>query len=491
VATIVAVMVCACRDDGARNADHERSIIAAAAAAAAASPTATGAQIIAAVQSQAGSPVQAAVAQSFKSGTSGLQPQFAAAAAAAVGKQANVVLPQVASGAMHVQEQASGAAVDVSLPAAQSVAAQTVGGYVVYPSALGTGAALLHRALPDGSEDFVYMSNRPATAEVDYKISLGSSVAGLRLVGGVLEILDSTGTPQLHVSPPSIVGADGTPTNGALAVAGCAVDSDPSPPWGRAVTKPGSATCTVKVTWPDAAVTYPAILDPRWTTTGSMATARFEHTLILLSTGKALAVGGRSSTTGTTGLASAELYDRTSGTWSATGSLANGRRLHTATQLGTSSNQTTSGKILVAGGISGATSLNSFELYSPSTGTWSVSGTMNAARHGHTATLLPDGRVLTAGGLNGTTILTSAALYNPASGSGTWVATTGPVPPPGLKNHTATLIQTTNNQLNNHVLFVGGNNGTSTISAVSSSTRSRTPSAPWPRSPARASSTPR
>ena len=63
-------------------------------------------------------------------------------------------------------------------------------------------------------------------------------------------------------------------------------------------------------------------------------------------------------------------------------------------------------------------------------------------------------------------MLTGAALYNPASGAGSWVATTGPVPPGGIKNHTATLIQTTNTQLNNHVLLVGGNNGTSTVSAV-------------------------
>ncbi len=468
-AVVVALTLGGCHGDGASSAAREQQRVAAAVAsanaAAAAAVGATGAQIIAAVQTQAGSPVAAGVADSFKGAAGGLQPQFAAAVVAAESKPANVVLPQVASGAMHVQDKASGASVDVSIPGAQAVTAQTVNGYVVYPSALGVGMAILHRALPAGSEDFVYLSSRPAKAEVDYKIALGSGVAGLRLVGGVLELLDKAGTPQLHVSPPSIVAADGTPTDGTLAVQGCAVDSDPSPPWGRAVTAPGATTCTVQVTWPDAAVTYPAILDPRWTTTGSMATARIEHTLILLSTGKALAAGGRSSTTSTTALATAELYDRTTGTWSATASMSQARRLHTATQLGTSSNQTTSGKILVAGGINGSTSSNAFELYSPSAGTW-ISGTMNTSRHGHTATLLADGRVLAAGGLSGSTTLTSASLYNPASGSGTWVATTGPIPPPGLKNHTATLIQTSNNQLNNRVLLVGGNDGTTTISAV-------------------------
>ena len=36
-------------------------------------------------------------------------------------------------------------------------------------------------------------------------------------------------------------------TSATLAVTGCAVDTDPAPPWGRAVTAPGAATCQVKV----------------------------------------------------------------------------------------------------------------------------------------------------------------------------------------------------------------------------------------------------
>ncbi len=61
--------------------------------------------------------------------------------------------------------------------------------------------------------------------------------------------------------------------------------------------------------------------------------------MTLLATGKVLVTGGR-STTGTTGLATAELYDRTTGTWSSTGSMTGGRFLHRATQLNTSGNAT-------------------------------------------------------------------------------------------------------------------------------------------------------
>jgi len=142
------------------------------------------------------------------------------------------------------------------------------------------------------------------------------------------------------------------------------------------------------------------------------------------------------------------------------------RTLHTATQLNTGSNGTTSGMVLIAGGLNGSTSQNTAQLYSPTAGTWTAAANLNAARHFHSATLLADGRVLVAGGLNGTTILQTAALYNPASGTGTWTATTGPIPPPGLKNHAAVLLTTSNNQLANKVLLIGGNNGTSTVSSV-------------------------
>ncbi|HEY7371876.1 MAG TPA: kelch repeat-containing protein, partial [Polyangia bacterium] len=146
--------------------------------------------------------------------------------------------------------------------------------------------------------------------------------------------------------------------------------------------------------------------------------------------------------------------------------MTGGRFLHRASQLNTGSNPTTSGKVLISGGINGTTSLNTAQLYNPTAGTWAAAANLNAARHAHTATLLADGKVLVAGGLNGTTTLATAAIYNPASGSGAWTATTGPLPPPGLKAHTATLLQTTNAQLNNKVLLVGGNSGSATVSTV-------------------------
>src|SRR5947207_475805 len=85
-----------------------------------------------------------------------------------------------------------------------------------------------------------------------------------------------------------------------------------------------------------------------------------------------------------------------------TGSLAMARRGHTATLL-------PNGKVLVAGGF-GTSILASAELYDPASGTWSATGNLITGRSGHTATLLPSGKVLIAGGGDGNSILASAEL---------------------------------------------------------------------------------
>src|SRR6266850_2324949 len=82
-------------------------------------------------------------------------------------------------------------------------------------------------------------------------------------------------------------------------------------------------------------------------------------------------------------------------TFNNTGSLGSARGNHTATLL-------PNGKVLVAGGDNTSGYLASAELYDPTSGTWAATGSLNTARDAHTASLLPNGKVLVAGGFNNT-----------------------------------------------------------------------------------------
>ena len=129
--------------------------------------------------------------------------------------------------------------------------------------------------------------------------------------------------------------------------------------------------------------------------------ARSGHTATLLKNGTVLIAGGSAS-------AAAQTFDPVTRTIATTGSLLTPREHHTATLL-------KDGTVLITGGQPGGQSvghaLSSAEIFDPSTGKFSSTGSMREARTSHAAALLPDGRVLICGGSSDDT----AEIYDPRS----------------------------------------------------------------------------
>ncbi|HEY6153460.1 MAG TPA: kelch repeat-containing protein [Candidatus Udaeobacter sp.] len=310
-------------------------------------------------------------------------------------------------------------------------AAQITNGKVVYKAAYADTDSM-HEVRSGRSEEFLFLQDECAPREFAYELSELSAGARVELVNGAVRFTNKAGR-GVKIEAPWLIEANGALRADAVHWELDAANSVAGPQLLRLIVAKG--------------LRYPVVIDPSWTTTGSLSTARYSHTATLLQSGKVLVAGGAGSSGS---LNSAELYDPTAGTWTATGSLVHARYSHTATLL-------QSGKVLVAGGINGTAVLSSAELYDPSAGTWTSTSAMNNKRVDHTATLLPSGKVLVAGGTNGTGLLSAAELYDPASGI--WTATGS------MRN--ARELQTTTLLQSGEVLVAGGvGSGTGTLSAA-------------------------
>jgi N-acetylneuraminic acid mutarotase len=206
----------------------------------------------------------------------------------------------------------------------------------------------------------------------------------------------------------------------------------------------------------NAAVATAEIYDPStgtWGATGTMINVRYAHTANLLPNGNVLVAGGADALvvggSNVTVFSTAEIYSPSTGTWAATGSMSSAREGDTATLL-------PNGTVLVAGGL--GTGLNgnysnylpTAEIYDPSAGAWTLTGSMSTARYGDTATLLSNGTVLVGGGVIAAANYLSAEIFDPSTG--TWAATGSMTT--GRYNSTATLLR------NGTALVAGGSGKT-------------------------------
>ena len=153
------------------------------------------------------------------------------------------------------------------------------------------------------------------------------------------------------------------------------------------------------------------IFDPasgKFSSAGAMSVPRMNHAAATLGDGRVLMIGG--TTDGSNALASTDIYDPVAGAVSAGPVLSTPRMSATATT-------TLDGKVAVIGGNNGAASgsqdLASAEIFDPATGQFSPSASsLVTARSGHQAFLLPkNNAILVVGGSSAGTDLNSAELY--------------------------------------------------------------------------------
>jgi hypothetical protein len=156
------------------------------------------------------------------------------------------------------------------------------------------------------------------------------------------------------------------------------------------------------------------IYDPAtgtFSATGSLPEGRLDPSLVLLADGRVLAAGGTDGNNNY--YATAQIYDPATGVFTATGDLAFPREQQTGTLL-------PDGRVLIAGGAKLPGSAEEIytttaEIYDASTGAFTASGSMISGRYAASATALPGGRVLIAGGWGGDQILPidKAELFTP------------------------------------------------------------------------------
>jgi hypothetical protein len=133
-----------------------------------------------------------------------------------------------------------------------------------------------------------------------------------------------------------------------------------------------------------------------WSPAGNLGLARYGQHAVALKGGDVLVVGGEhEQLSPPTYLTSAEIFDPSTGTWTAAGDIGAVRTDYTLTPLA-------DGRALLAGGLAadGVTVLRSTLIYDPVKNAWSPGPDMKDARTQHAAALLKDGRVLVAGGVD-------------------------------------------------------------------------------------------
>ena len=313
-------------------------------------------------------------------------------------------------------------------------------GSLVYKDAF-EGCDVQYRCTELKTEEFIIVRDAKSQTSWSWDLDLGKGESALkpRLTAmHTIELVDGKGVPRLRIDAPNGIDADGKLLRE-----------------GKELTFKLDGT-RLTLTSDLSGARFPVKVDPSWSSTGSMATARYRFTVTRLNDGRVLASGGAnpfqifnsaelydpvtatwSSTANTmiypqadhtatlladgrvlvAGGGVSELFDPANNTWTASENMIADRAYHTAVLLG-------SGNVLVMAGLenrSPYSRLSSCEIYDVSNGSWMQTGSMAVTRTNHVAIMLSNGSVLVAGGYNGSQNLKTCEVFDPSSGS--WAAT--------------------------------------------------------------------
>jgi hypothetical protein len=377
-----------------------------------------------------------------------------------------------------VVDRESGLGLEATLVGARPVAAAAIDGDLVFleagPDAGGAPGHVVGHAPPGpgtivqrstgrGIEDHVLLPRADRT-RLDWRVTFSNEVAGLRLVGGVLEFVDRSGTPRLRVERPVVVDERGTARQAALEVEGCAYDDDPAPPWGRTPIDPGARTCRVAVRWSNEGLVGSIVVDPSWASAGEI-TEHSGHTATRLvggpQDGKVVVVGGGYGPGNgeLQPLPACDLFDPKTRTWASCGSLVIARLDHAGAAI-------RNGGVFVAGGVTGTPNVETAtaETFDPATGRWTrVTAAMNRAPRYHTATTLANGDVLIAGGIGTGASANISQVWSPT----TRLFTATSAFDAFAKEHWShAAVRFTAGPLVGKVLLAGGRGGSATASEI-------------------------
>ena len=378
-------------------------------------------------------------------------------------------------------------------------------GVIVYRNAVA-GGDLLYKLTPTHVDEYLYLRDPPTHLTRRLEFDTGAAVSALREAGDWIEVLGKDGIARLRLGAPLARAADGARRRGTARVEGRVIVED--------IDLTGLAA--------------PILVDPDWTTTGTMTVSQWGDAAWLRPDGRVMAMGGCALTACPTSfassacgqvLASSEVWDPASGTWTTAPTMLTARTGFagvplssgdmlvsggcTATNctqvndagacLATICAETTAlserfsiasgawiaagalasaranpmgaaiggGDAIVAGGCDVAACTADTERWSATKNAWSARAALAAPRGYATATTLADGRVLVIGGCADpacATVLGDATVYDPAADA--W-SDAGSMTSPRA-GHTATLLD------DGSVLVAGGCSDRSCATALSS-----------------------